>query len=83
MYRIGGWKCTVAALLPVNAFAMTRSGRTMTALRIILLGFEGLMGIWLVSMVFLSVAALVMHREVDHRTPRVPDPRTAKATEPV
>ena len=78
MYRIGGWKCTVAALLPVNAFALTRSGRTLTALRIILLAFEGLMGIWLVSMVVLAVAALALHREVDHRTPRVADPRTAR-----
>ncbi len=82
MYRIGGWKCTVAALLPVNAFALTRSGRTMTALRIVLLAFEGLMGIWLISMAVLAIAALAMHRDVDHRTPRVPDPRKAKESEP-
>jgi hypothetical protein len=71
MYRIGGWKCTVAALLPVNAFALTKSGRTMTALRVILVAFEAFMFVWLVAMAVLAVAALVLRREVDHRTPRV------------
>ena len=72
MYRIGGWKCTVAALLPMNVFALTRSGKTMTALRLVLLAFEALMAIWLVAMVGLAIAALVLRRSVDHRTPRVP-----------
>lgn len=81
MYRIGGWKFSIAAAAPLNAFAIAKSSKTMAVLRIILWSFQALLVLWLVAMVIVAVSAIVMRGKVDVRAPRVTRPPRRATTE--
>ena len=71
MYRAGRWKLSIGALGPFNAFMLTKSPRTLGVLKAILWSFQALLLVWLVCMVTVAIAAVIMKRKVDVRTPRV------------
>ena len=81
MYRVGSVKFALGALIPLNTIALARSGKTLGALRVILLVFQGLMAVWLVGMVVLAITAFFFRRKPDLRTPRVADPRTPRVAD--
>ena len=82
MYRIGSTKFAFAALLPINTLFLARSGKTLAALRLIMVTFQGLMTLWLVAMAVFAVMALSLRKKQDLRAPRVADPRIAIAAAP-
>lgn len=82
MYRIGGWKFSIAAAAPLNAFAIAKSSKTMMLLRIVLWSFQALLLVWLLSMVVVAVSAMLMRGKVDVRAPRVARPPRRTETEP-
>jgi hypothetical protein len=82
MYRIGGWKFSIAAAAPLNAFAIAKSSKTMALLRIVLWSFQALLVIWLLAMVVVAVSAVLMKGKVDVRAPRVARPPRRNETEP-
>ncbi len=82
MYRIGGWKFSIAAAAPLNAFAIAKSSKTMAALRIVLWSFQALLMIWLLAMVVVAISAVLLKGKVDVRAPRVARPPRRSDTEP-
>jgi hypothetical protein len=82
MYRIGGWRMSIAAAAPFNAYMIARSPKTAAVLRVVLWSFQALLALWLLSMAVVAISALVMRRKVDVRAPRVARPARPGQTAP-
>lgn len=74
MYRAGPMKFFLATLVPLNALAIGKIDGTLSGLRILMLVFQVLLGLWLVSMTTVAIMAFFFRRKVDIRTPRVEVP---------
>ncbi len=71
MYRVGSGKFIVGTLVPLNTIVLARSEKTLGVLRLIVWTFQGLMGLWLLGVVGLAIAAVFLRRDVNLRAPRV------------
>jgi hypothetical protein len=80
MYRVGSGKFIVGTLIPLNTIVLARSEKTLGVLRFIVWTFQGLMGLWLLGVVGLAIAAIFLRRDVNLRAPRVDSVSTVRTT---